>query len=1179
MPACAKHISPSSPIQSSAKKPDISIMEDVPPEQPTRAEGSCLEFRDSIQDLYNKDGGHSDDWLPPIYGYMIVNGTAISTPDANTMKSMSRPAKNSFDVSLNLHSTLTDFSSCHFKLYARGLGLEDECVAQILIWIINIQDVQVGYQDTKDALDRFGLAPITIPFGALDKLDLQPGSSKLVGLLETLPGIINSGSLERPTIIEFFLPESTFRLVSKFRTMLLRRQQLERQQSPLARYFSHSPDTRIYTVGHCPVPGDPGFPNNVHGTRITHFATTDQHILYHVAGSVHDAHLKFLAMDELESNSFQAVILDLPHAESNHQFLAVINPQGREALLPQHGEPCKIFFPECRTSSESDEDVEEELQVLVHAFFHNAILPSSTAEDPRQFMLTAAADYLTCELTDNEVEELAMSEAEMESTSDNSAHRDRVESWFRDHPDAWKRPKAENAERPLPDRNESANWWKASRVENPSVYLDPTLQIYLVSRPMGEDGVLGIYPRSIRMPGFNEIATGYFDRLITPDNQQKVFVKRIPSDKALRAEIEAVSSLKHPPSARPRPSQESVQAYQYSMAFVREVEINLLEKIPALGRVVDRSGPDFLVARFDGMNTPMQDTFRAMKSLPAGLHFVPGVAGCGKSFMAESALLFAQYGGCDVDTHPQDALPAPRQYLYVVNNQAAVEEVTERLAKTYDDMGIKNPPGIIRLYPWEDEVRSGMKSCVGENQLELIDTASFEAKHDPGILTGHLSASLALADMTLDVYDTRANARRAKRRNVARSLHAAALQYLEEHEDEHPELQAIIQRVRRGETLSQGEKSTFKARIEVLYLDFIVKFHGIIVTTPVNASSIFLREAFKPDIVVVDEAGTMRELTTLILVAYYSPKAWIITGDITQQPPRLTMEHDLGQGKTTSNPYAEQMMYSLLGRAVEACATGPALVINRRSFGTAMAAASTLFYNGKMRPSLSGEANWPTSLRNIQKYVRGNIYPDLPSNGCSLVVELSGSQSRKVAASQINKMHKTWILDHVKRILGSDLTGLGRNSGKPINILVMAMYKAQVTEFQIAIKHLISQGHISKDTLTRLKVKTLDDSQGDEADIVFVDYVTVSHPGFTAESFRGTLALTRTRGMTILLLNRGTFVGYERRKDFVKRSNHLFRIYNWHASRQLVQRFVELILKHLIRNYPESSLLVLPTQI
>ncbi|KAI8657621.1 CCHC-type domain-containing protein [Fusarium keratoplasticum] len=152
----------------------------------------------------------------------------------------------------------------------------------------------------------------------------------------------------------------------------------------------------------------------------------------------------------------------------------------------------------------------------------------------------------------------------------------------------------------------------------------------------------------------------------------------------------------------------------------------------------------------------------------------------------------------------------------------------------------------------------------------------------------------------------------------------------------------------------------------------------------------------------------------------------------------------------------------------------PNLVISRRSFCTAIAAASTLFYNDTMRPLRTGEINWPASLRSIQKYIRDNVYPDLPSDGCSLVVEFSGSQSRKVATSQINKMYKIWILEHVGHILGSGLTGLRGNSGKPIDILIIALYRAQVTEFQRAIKSLIDQGRFPKDTLNRLKVKTLD---------------------------------------------------------------------------------------------------------
>lgn len=55
---------------------------------------------------------------------------------------------------------------------------------------------------------------------------------------------------------------------------------------------------------------------------------------------------------------------------------------------------------------------------------------------------------------------------------------------------------------------------------------------------------------------------------------------------------------------------------------------------------------------------------------------------------------------------------------------------------------------------------------------------------------------------------------------------------------------------------------------------------------------------------------------------------------------------------------------------------------------------------------------------------------------------------------------------------------------------------------------------IAEEAYRRIKIKTLDESQGDEADFVFVDFVAVSHPGFTGESFRITLATTRARGIS-----------------------------------------------------------------
>lgn len=41
----------------------------------------------------------------------------------------------------------------------------------------------------------------------------------------------------------------------------------------------------------------------------------------------------------------------------------------------------------------------------------------------------------------------------------------------------------------------------------------------------------------------------------------------------------------------------------------------------------------------------MREAFKTMGDLPAGVCFLPGVAGCGKTYMGEMAILFSQVCG------------------------------------------------------------------------------------------------------------------------------------------------------------------------------------------------------------------------------------------------------------------------------------------------------------------------------------------------------------------------------------------------------------------------------------------------------------------------------------------------------------------------------------------------------
>ncbi|OBS26874.1 hypothetical protein FPOA_00817 [Fusarium poae] len=75
----------------------------------------------------------------------------------------------------------------------------------------------------------------------------------------------------------------------------------------------------------------------------------------------------------------------------------------------------------------------------------------------------------------------------------------------------------------------------------------------------------------------------------------------------------------------------------------------------------------------------------------------------------------------------------------------------------------------------------------------------------------------------------------------------------------------------------------------------------------------------------------MRELTTLIPIGLFTLKVWVITGDINQRGPFITLEHDLGCDKVSSNPFAQQLTTSLLFNAVNSASTESYPRFNQRA--------------------------------------------------------------------------------------------------------------------------------------------------------------------------------------------------------------------------------------------------------
>lgn len=137
-----------------------------------------------------------------------------------------------------------------------------------------------------------------------------------------------------------------------------------------------------------------------------------------------------------------------------------------------------------------------------------------------------------------------------------------------------------------------------------------------------------------------------------------------------------------------------------------------------------------------------------------------------------------------------------------------------------------------------------------------------------------------------------------------------------------------------------------------------------------------------------------------------------------------------------------------------------------------------------------------------------------------------GAVTEDYGTSLISRMHLNWVLEKASEPVMSDLTGLGSNEGNRLTVLIMALYKAQGELYIKALRGMKDEGKLPQGMIDRITVKTLDDSPGDEADVVFCDWVRDTSVGHIGELSHVVLATTRARAVTVHLLERGTFVGY-----------------------------------------------------
>ncbi|KAM0394360.1 hypothetical protein ACHAPZ_010034 [Fusarium culmorum] len=285
----------------------------------------------------------------------------------------------------------------------------------------------------------------------------------------------------------------------------------------------------------------------------------------------------------------------------------------------------------------------------------------------------------------------------------------------------------------------------------------------------------------------------------------------------------------------------------------------------------------------------------------------------GKSYLLELLFLCVFYGTRQTFDTVKEEGPSNSKVLHLLDNNIGLEAVYERLSETLQRLGIDEARHfpIIRLYAVDGEVGSGVKRDAQKGPTGRLDRTAAEAELNS--FADEFMLEATLTRISVDTQDTQEALRNAKHRHNEGSLCSGAFNYFEDNTDEFTQLHELVNKVKDGQELDTAEFGNFKAWIKNLFEAYLLQFNGVVLSTT-NKTSSGARAVRGGGIfeAAVVETSTMRELTTMIPIAFFNHKA-IITGDVNQRAPFIILEHDLESG-ISSNPFAEQLTISLLMR-------------------------------------------------------------------------------------------------------------------------------------------------------------------------------------------------------------------------------------------------------------------------
>lgn len=244
------------------------------------------------------------------------------------------------------------------------------------------------------------------------------------------------------------------------------------------------------------------------------------------------------------------------------------------------------------------------------------------------------------------------------------------------------------------------------------------------------------------------------------------------------------------------------------------------------------------------------------------------------------------------------------------------------------------------------------------------------------------------------------------------------------------------------------------------------------------------------------------------------------------------------------NPFAAQLKLSTMARAYHVNAVNSKLLVNKRAFGNLHRLPSALFYDGAMISGHVGAAVYPQSVLHLKTHLQ-ILSGGRDINENRIIINLEASQEEKHRESFWNPVHHEWILTQVACLLqDGEFRGL-RDHNAGGTIMIATPYSTAFKQYSARVKTWPT------DWQNRIQVLTVDRAQGNEADVVFLDLVRTTVPGFMDDPKRLNVAITRARQAEVIVMRRAMAYS-QRRSGKLFRSNYLSRLWDDTASQNRI---------------------------